>query len=62
MPKKPVLPDSYSIRLPKGFRDQIERAAEEKGQSPAEWIRDAIRSGLETQRRKMTAAIKRGSS
>ena len=51
MPKKKNLTESLSIRLPSGFRDKIERAAEENGQSPAEWVRDAIRRTLKIQRR-----------
>ena len=52
MPRKGYFPDTYSIRLPEGLRDKIERAAEENSQSPSEWVRDAIRTALEAQRRK----------
>lgn len=49
--KQAYYPESYSIRLPEGFLEKIAEAAREAGMSPAEWLRWAIRRGLDASRK-----------
>ena len=41
------LPEKAAVRVPKGTRDAIERAAERVRMTPAEWHRRALRRALE---------------
>ena len=51
MKKRGYYPESYSLRLPEGSLEKIAEAAREAGMSPAEWLRRAIRRGLDASKK-----------
>ena len=41
-------PDRVSVRLPRGWRERIERMADEAERTPASWLRDLLRRALDS--------------
>ena len=49
--KKTYFPEAYTLRMPEGYRSQIEAAARDSGMTPAEWIRRAVTRALDAHRK-----------
>ena len=48
---RPVrFPERVSVKVPPGWRDKVDKAAEAADMSPAEWLRYTLRNALEASR------------